>query len=141
MQSVPKRAGGAIPRPLFYALAAIVGASLFMGIVPARAGLSAPDDEDTPDFGRASYYGRGFAGRRTASGDIFHPEELTAAHRFLPLGTKVRVTNLHTGLSVLVTINDRGPYVRGRHIDLSMGAARAIGMLGRGVANVVMQVL
>jgi len=124
-----------------YVLAGIAAASLILGGAPARADRSLLDDDPLPDFGRASYYGRGFAGRRTASGDIFHPEELTAAHRFLPLGTKVRVTNLHTGLSVLVTINDRGPYVRGRHIDLSVAAARAIGMIGRGVANVVMQVL
>jgi rare lipoprotein A len=124
-----------------YVLAGIAAASLILGGAPARADRSLLDDDPQPDFGRASYYGRGFAGRRTASGDIFHPEELTAAHRFLPLGSKVRVTNLHTGLSVLVTINDRGPYVRGRHIDLSVAAARAIGMIGRGVANVVMQLL
>ena len=141
MLSEPMRAGGAIPRPLFYALAALVSASLFVGAAPARADLSSPDEDAQPDFGRASYYGRGFAGRKTASGEIFYPEQLTAAHRSLPLGTKVRVTNLHNGQSVLVTINDRGPYIRGRQIDLSMGAARAIGMLGRGVANVVIQVL
>jgi rare lipoprotein A (peptidoglycan hydrolase) len=140
MQSVPRRAGGAIPRPFVYVLAALVSAVVVMQDVSARAGV-AGDDYPEPKFGRASYYGPGFRGRKTASGETFRPEELTAAHRSLPLGTKVRVTNLHNGESVLVTINDRGPYVRGRQIDLSMGAARAIGMIGRGVANVVFEVL
>jgi rare lipoprotein A (peptidoglycan hydrolase) len=140
MQSEPIRAGGAIPRPFSFALA-LISALTLLGALPARADLSSVDDSPAPAFGKASYYGRGFAGRKTASGAIFYPDRLTAAHRFLPLGTKVRVTNLHNGQSVLVTINDRGPYIRGRHIDLSLGAARAIGMLGRGVAEVVMQVL
>jgi rare lipoprotein A len=124
-----------------FVLAAVVSACVVLGVAPARANLSPVDDDPEPAFGRASYYGRGFAGRRTASGAVFRPEQLTAAHRSLPLGTKVRVTNLHNGESVLVTINDRGPFVRGRHIDLSLGAARQIGMLGRGVANVMIQVL
>jgi rare lipoprotein A len=114
---------------------------MFLGALPARADLSLLDDYPPPVLGRASYYGRGFAGRKTASGAVFRPEQLTAAHRFLPLGTKVRVTNLNNGRSVLVTINDRGPYIRGRHIDLSMGAARAIGMLGQGVARVQIDIL
>ena len=92
-------------------------------------------------MGRASFYGPGFAGRKTASGAIFRPEELTAAHRSLPLGTRVRVTNLSNGQSVLVTINDRGPYIRGRHIDLSVAAARLLGMLNRGVAQVAIDIL
>lgn len=141
MQSVPIRAGGAIPRPFLFAIAALVSASTFLGAQRARADLSPVDDYPPPVFGHASYYGPGFAGRKTASGEIFRPEELTAAHRFMPLGTKVRVTNLHNGRAVLVTINDRGPYVRGRHIDLSMGAARTIGMIGRGVASVRIEVL
>ena len=141
MQSVPIRAEGAIPRPFLFALAALVSASTFLGAPRARADLSPVDDYPQPKFGRASYYGYGFAGRRTASGDTFRPEELTAAHRFLPLGTKVRVTNLHNGRSVLVTINDRGPYIRGRHIDLSLGAARELEMVGRGVADVLIQIL
>lgn len=141
MQSEPIRAGGAIPRPFSLALAVLVSTVAILGAAPARADLGPVDDYPAPKLGKASYYGPGFAGRKTASGAIFYPERLTAAHRFLPLGTRVRVTNLHNGESVLVTINDRGPYIRGRHIDLSMGAARAIGMLGRGVADVVIQVL
>jgi rare lipoprotein A len=86
--------------------------------------------------GHASWYGEQFADRPTASGERYDPDKLTGAHRTLPLGSKVRVTNLHNGRSVLVTINDRGPYARRRAIDLSYGAARAIGMVRRGVARV-----
>ena len=76
----------------------------------------------------ATHYGKEFAGRRTASGERFNPGAMTAAHRTLPFGTKVRVTNSRSGQSVIVRINDRGPFVKGRSIDLSSGAARAIGM-------------
>ena len=76
----------------------------------------------------ASYYGQEFAGRRTASGERFNPNAMTAAHRTLRFGTRVRVTNFRNGRSVIVRINDRGPFVKGRAIDLSRGAARAIGM-------------
>lgn len=87
-------------------------------------------------IGHASWYGAQFANRPTASGALFDPEKLTAAHRKLPLGTKVVVTNLHNGRSVLVTINDRGPYWGNRVIDLSYRAARVLGMVQRGVARV-----
>ena len=76
----------------------------------------------------ATYYGKEFAGRRTASGERFNPNAMTAAHRTLRFGTRVRVTNFRNGRSVIVRINDRGPFVKGRAIDLSRGAARAIGM-------------
>lgn len=81
---------------------------------------------------RASYYGAE-SGRRTASGERFNPAGLTAAHRTLPFGTRLRVC--YRGC-VVVRVNDRGPFIRGRSLDLSRGAARAIGMLGRGVARV-----
>lgn len=87
-------------------------------------------------IGQASWYGAQFANRPTASGTPFDPEKLTAAHRKLPLGTKVVVTNLHNGRSVMVTINDRGPYWGNREIDLSYRAARVLGMVQRGVARV-----
>ena len=83
--------------------------------------------------GMASYY---WQGTRTASGARFNANGLTAAHRTLPFGTRVRVTNLSNGRSVTVTINDRGPFVGGRVIDLSRGAAQAVGMTGAGVARV-----
>jgi rare lipoprotein A len=84
----------------------------------------------------ASWYGPGFAGRRTSTGEIYDPEGLTAASTTLPLGSHVRVVNPDTGRSVIVRINDRGPYVRGRSLDLSHGAAQQIGLTGKGVGRV-----
>lgn len=83
--------------------------------------------------GVASYY---WQGQQTASGVRFNPNGMTAAHRTLPFGTKVRVTNHSNGRSVVVTINDRGPFIKGRIIDLSRGAAQVIGMTGSGLARV-----
>jgi rare lipoprotein A len=80
--------------------------------------------------GKASWYGPGFQGRLTANGERFNTNAFTAAHKTLPFGTKVKVTNNKTGKSVVVRINDRGPYVHGRVIDLSKASARAIGMSG-----------
>jgi len=85
---------------------------------------------------RASWYGPGFNGRRTSDGETFNENALTAASRTLPIGSRVRVTNLSDGRSVIVRINDRGPYVRGRGIDLSERAAREIGLNRAGVARV-----
>lgn len=92
-------------------------------------------------YGQASWYGPGFSGNRTASGSIFRPNAMTAAHRSLPFGTRVRVTNLNNGRSQIVTIDDRGPFVGGRIIDLSEGAARVLGMKSSGVATVRVEVL
>lgn len=141
MRTEYNRAGGAIPRPFLFVLAALFSAGVGLIASPARADIASVDEYPESTMGRASFYGPGFAGRKTASGAIFRPEELTAAHRSLPLGTRVRVTNLSNGQSVLVTINDRGPYIRGRHIDLSVAAARVIGMLNRGVAQVAIDIL
>jgi rare lipoprotein A len=91
--------------------------------------------------GLASWYGGKFQGRRTASGEIFDTRQFTAAHRSLPFGTRVLVTNLENGRSVEVRINDRGPFVAGRVIDLSLAAASAIGLSGRGLAAVRLEVL
>lgn len=91
--------------------------------------------------GMASWYGPGFHGRQSASGERFNQNALTAAHRSLPFGTQVRVTNLNNGRSVIVKINDRGPFSGGRIIDLSAGAARVIGMVRSGVAPVKVEVL
>src|SRR6478735_3039873 len=88
--------------------------------------------------GMASYYGNE-SGSRTASGQRFNQNAMTAAHRSLPFGTKLRVT--HGGSSVIVTINDRGPFIRGRVLDLSTGAARAIGLTGAGVGRVTAEVV
>jgi rare lipoprotein A len=141
MRTVPVTSGPPVARHIFDA-----GATLPLRLCAAVAlavllsGLASPVLADPPvgstQVGQASWYGQEFGGRRTASGEEFDPEDLTGAHRTLPLGSRVRVTNLHNGRSVTVTINDRGPYLRRRAIDLSYGAARALGMLHRGIAQV-----
>lgn len=105
---------------------------------PAQAVLGAISAQFT---GMASWYGPGFHGNRSANGEVFNQNGLTAAHRNLPFGTQVRVTNLNTGQAVVVRITDRGPHVRGRIIDLSAGAARVIGVVNAGVAPVRLDVL
>lgn len=108
------------------------------GRIPVRAYpvLALPIGSDI--VGVASYY---WQGQRTATGAWFNPNGMTAAHRTLPFGTKVRVTHLGSGRSVEVRINDRGPYIAGRIIDLSKGAAGVIGMHGQGIARVRVTVL
>ena len=91
--------------------------------------------------GQASWYGPGFFGNRTASGEVLRPGTLTAAHRTLPFGTKVRVTNLGNGRSAIVRINDRGPFHGNRVIDLAHGAANNLGLISSGIANVKLEVL
>lgn len=91
------------------------------------------------ETGIASWYGPGFHGKRTANGDIFDMNDVTAAHRTLPLPSKVRVTNLENGRAISVIVNDRGPYARGRIIDLSRRAAQLLGFAGKGTARVRVQ--
>lgn len=91
--------------------------------------------------GEASYYGHELAGNRTASGERFDPGGLTAAHRTLPLGSKLRITNLSNGESVIVRINDRGPFIKRRVIDVSLAAARKINMVRAGKAMVKLELL
>ena len=91
--------------------------------------------------GIASWYGDHWQGRKTASGTRFDVKKLTAAHRTLPLNTRVRVTNLDNGKSVIVIVNDRGPYVDGRVIDLSTAAARRLGMVKKGLVPVKIEVV
>jgi rare lipoprotein A len=126
-----------------FALAAYLGTAVASGH-PARlwgaAGSILPEDGQALSgnsmVGHASWYGPFFHGNPTASGEIFDMHDLTAAHRTLPLGTRVLVHNLENDRTILVRINDRGPYVRGRDIDLSYGAARALGMVRPGVVRV-----
>ncbi|MBS1262544.1 MAG: Endolytic peptidoglycan transglycosylase RlpA [Calditrichaeota bacterium] len=105
---------------------------------PAPAKVSAGGDISRGDTlsGFASYYGEKFAGRKTANGEVFDPEKLTAAHRELPFGTILEVTLVSTGRSIRVRINDRGPYARDRILDLSREAARRIGLIESGVGYV-----
>ena len=92
-------------------------------------------------YGDASWYGPGFYGNRTANGEVYRPGTMTAAHKYLPFGTRVRVTNLNNGRSTILRINDRGPYVGGRIIDLSETAAGVLGVRSSGVAPVKVQVV
>jgi rare lipoprotein A len=109
-------------------------------VAPPAAALSSPAASQTSAKGpravRASYQGDAYAGHRTASGEPYDPDALTAASRTLPIGSSVIVTNPKTGSSVKVRINDRGPYVRGRGLDLSKRAAEEIGITKNGVARV-----
>lgn len=92
-------------------------------------------------IGLSSWYGEDFHGKKTANGEIFDMHSLTAAHKTLPLGTQIRVTNLENNRSVVVRVNDRGPYVEGRILDLSYGAAKALGFENMGTAKVHIQVI
>jgi len=104
-----------------------------------RPGSNAAKPPDTElGRGKASWYGPGFQGKRTASGERFDMNDLTAAHRTLPFGTRVRVHNTRNGREVVVRINDRGPHIRDRIIDLSKAAAAAIDLVQVGEAPVVL---
>lgn len=92
-------------------------------------------------IGLSSWYGEDFHGKKTANGEIFDMYALTAAHKTLPLGTQIRVTNLENNRSVVVRVNDRGPYIEGRILDLSYGAAKALGFENMGTAKVHIQVI
>ncbi|MDY3316670.1 septal ring lytic transglycosylase RlpA family protein [Riemerella anatipestifer] len=98
-------------------------------------------NNDETSSGYASYYHDKFNGRKTASGEIFNNNDLTAAHKKLPFGTLVEITNLRTGKSVVVRVNDRGPYVKGRSFDLSKAAYNAIGDHRRGTMPITYKIL
>ena len=128
------------------ACAAALGLSACTGSSPRFTPAAAPHMQvggsySETEEGTASYYADEFHGRKTSNGEVFDMDSLTAAHRSLPFGTKVRVTNLDNGRSVVVRINDRGPFVEGRIIDLSLAGARAIGMIGTGTAPVKLEVI
>jgi rare lipoprotein A len=112
----------------------LVGLIAVFSFAAGMAGWSAPvaAEQTSGVVVRASFYHHGV---RTASGERFDPDGMTAAHRTLPFGTRLRVTNRANGRSVIVRINDRGPFTRGRSLDLSRGAAKALGMVERGVAT------
>lgn len=116
-------------------------AAVAVTILFGGAAAALPHERSEGLLGIASWYGPWHHGRPTASGKPFNMHALTAAHRTLPLGTRVRVTNLLNDRSVVVKITDRGPYVPGRSIDLSHAAAKALGMLKRGLASVRLEVL
>jgi rare lipoprotein A len=110
-------------------------------IPPSKVSLPASTASRPVQTGVASWYGPGFHGKPTASGTIYDQGDLTAAHQTLPLGTRVAVTNLDNGSSIEVTINDRGPFAKGRIIDLSYAAGQALGMIGPGTVPVHLEVV
>src|SRR5689334_2271685 len=116
-----------------FTLLLVAASALAVGCatVPAPA-----DPPASSEVGIASFYGAAHEGQRTASGARYHPDRLTAAHRTLPFGSHARVTNLANGRSVVVTITDRGPFRKGRIIDVSKRAARRLGFLREGTARV-----
>jgi rare lipoprotein A len=126
----------------------VVGCLVLAALVPGCGfvfGRSKPPPIESrtgaTQTGTASWYGPGFHGNRTSSGEIYDQYELTAAHPTLPLGTRAVVTNLENGKAVEVRINDRGPFVKGRAIDLSYAAAHSLGMIGPGTVAVRIEVL
>ncbi|HJR00833.1 MAG TPA: septal ring lytic transglycosylase RlpA family protein [Methylomirabilota bacterium] len=123
-------------------VAALAGLALLAGC--ARAVTTAPPAPPLAggeEVGVASWYGAAHQGRRTASGEVFDMHQLTAAHRTLPFGTRVLVTNRDTSQSAEVRINDRGPFVKGRILDVSYAAARLLGAVGPGTIPVRVRVL
>lgn len=117
------------------------GCGLFHSSSSKRGSAGSSGWDGYAETGDASFYGAKHHGRRTASGEVFDASDLTAAHRRLPFGTRVRVTNLENGRNVVVEVNDRGPFVRGRIIDLSRAAFRQIADVSDGVVRVRVQVL
>jgi rare lipoprotein A len=124
-------------------------ASLWLVVVLALAGcatgrasrVDGPTLKGSALSGQASWYGRPHHGRRTSSGEIYDMNKLTAAHRTLPLGTRVLVTNVDNGRTIEVRINDRGPFRRDRVLDLSYAAARQLGAVGEGVIPVTLKIV
>ena len=115
-------------------------------VMPPSAELPQPKLKVLPEVvrvitGEASWYGPGFYGNRTANGEVYKPGTMTAAHRTLPFGTKVRVTNLWNGRTAVIRINDRGPFIDHRVIDLGHGAASDLGLTASGIAEVKLEVL
>ena len=108
---------------------------------PVTVEPEAPVTTKNVGSGEASYYGNELAGNRTASGERFNPRALTAAHRTLPLGSKLKVTNKANGKSVIVRVNDRGPFVKKRLIDVSYAAAQQISMISAGKAQVTLELV
>jgi len=132
--------GGEMEFPRSKIWLAAAGVLLFTAAGVPMAGAMDINLAAFQQTGKASWYGRAFHGKETASGVPFNQHALTAAHRSLPLGTVVQVTNIDNGKSVTVTINDRGPYIRGRIIDLSRRAAQHLGFEEDGLAKVAIVV-
>jgi len=118
---------------------------IILSILSLSACASTPHEDYIPkqraNYGVASWYGQKFNGRPTASGERFDMYAMTCAHKTLQFGTKLRVTNPDNNKSVIVTVNDRGPFIRGRDLDLSYGAAEEIGIVKKGVGRVKIELI
>lgn len=134
MSGREQRASGTLTR-------SSLGSLLLVFLAACAAPRARPFTAGYEETGYASWYGEPYHGRRTSSGEVYDMHQLTAAHRELPLGTWVMVTNLENGRSVEVRINDRGPFVEGRILDLSYAAARLLGVVGPGIIPVRLRVL
>ena len=119
----------------------LLSACALLSLLAGCASTDTVDPHGYDKTGVASYYGAKHHGKRTASGERFNQHGLTAAHRQLPFGTRVKITNLNNDRSCVVRINDRGPYSRGRLIDVSREAAEQLGMMRSGTAKVRVQAL
>lgn len=119
----------------------LVSSALIAALLLIGTETTAASPAGKAQAGMASFYHDSFNGRRTASGTRYNKGALSAAHKTLPLGTQVRVTDSRSGRSVVVRINDRGPYARGRVIDLSRAAASEIGLVAKGVSRVTLEVM
>ena len=137
-------------RPAVRATLGVVAAASACIVLVACGARSPLADRDYPpptltrrgtEIGKCSWYGPGFHGKRTANGEVYDQHGFTAAHRTLPMGTLIEVTDVRTRKSVRVRVNDRGPYVRDRACDLSYGAAKRLGMIGRGVVETEIRVV
>lgn len=126
---------------LFFGIAALALLAAACSLPPARVGVPAPAGVRASQSGIASWYGPGFHGKATASGVVYDQHEMTAAHQTLPLGTRVLVINLQNGAATELTINDRGPFAKGRILDLSYAAAQALGAVGPGTIPVRIEVI
>lgn len=133
---VPSLTGCLLVASILSSCTSVYGQEAFLASADPRADTSDATQPFKIQTGVASWYGRGFHGRRTANGEIYNMYQATAAHLTAPLGTYARVTSLNTGRSIHVRINDRGPYIRGRILDLSYGAARQLDFVRAGSARV-----
>ena len=120
--------------PLMYSLT-----SHLLPLTSYLSPLTSKTNAQGVQTGKASYYAKKFSGRKTASGERLHHDSLTCAHRTYPFGTQLKVTNPANGKTVIVRVTDRGPYVKGRIIDLSVRAARELGIIAQGIAPVVVE--
>lgn len=114
---------------------------LTVGLTMSFSKINVEPSVNVYEEGKASYYGFQFLGRKTACGDIFTENEYTCAHKYLPFGTKIKVTNVDNNKSVIVRVNDRGPFVKGRIVDLSIKAAKDLGLMQSGVAKVEVEIV